>query len=189
MSNIYAALMAAQAEFRPALKSATNPHFKSKYADLESVLDAVEEPLRKQGVVITSRTSFSTEDGFWCLDTVLHHVESETELVLAVPLLNAKGDMQGLGSAITYARRYGLMSVCGIAPEDDDGNAASKAVDDPHAAKARQLLPRLLDALSDGDNDWIVQHILNEVPAVKSRLMEKLDKQQIAYLKELAGSV
>lgn len=186
MSNIYAALMAAQAEFRPALKSATNPHFNKKYADLESVLDAVEEPLRKQGVLITSRTIVSTE-GSWCLETVVHHVESATELSFVVPLLNTKGDMQGLGSAITYARRYGLMSVCGISPEDDDGNKAVEKPNDPHAAKARQLLPRLLDALTDGDNDWIVQHILSEVPAVKSRLMEKLDKQQIAYLRELAG--
>lgn len=184
MSSIYAALMAAQAEFRPALKSAVNPHFKSKYADLEAVLDAVEEPLRKQGVVITAKM-VRFEDG-WGLETVLYHVESQTEVSFVVPLINAKNDMQGLGSAITYARRYGLMAICGIAPEDDDGNAATRKVD-PHVAKAQSLLPKLVEALESGDDGWIKDHVLSESPAVRAHLAKALSPTQIAKLREIHG--
>jgi len=98
--NIASALAAAQSEMGKALKSSQNPHFKSKYADLASVVDG-------RAVV-----------------TKFIHSSGET-LECAVPLIIGKHDMQGLGSAITYARRYGLMGLAGIAPEDDDGNAAA----------------------------------------------------------------
>lgn len=123
-SSIYAALAAAQLEMGPALKSSENPHFRSKYADLGAVMDACLPALNRNGIAVFQ--PLHDEDGNRYVKTVLAHTSGET-LECRVPLIVSKNDMQGYGSAVTYARRYGLMSMAGIAPEDDDGNAAAKA--------------------------------------------------------------
>ena len=122
--SIYAALAAAQAAMGPALKDSINPAFKSKYADLSSVVDACLPALNANGIAVFQPTC-ETESGRY-VRTVLAHISGET-IECLVPLIVAKNDMQGYGSAVTYARRYGLMCMAGIAPEDDDGNAAAKA--------------------------------------------------------------
>lgn len=122
--NIASALAAAQMQMGKALKQANNPHFKSKYADLASVIDACLGALNANGIAVIQPLS-ETEFGRF-VTTVFIHGSGE-KLECPVPLILGKNDMQGLGSAITYARRYGLMSLAGIAPEDDDGNAASAA--------------------------------------------------------------
>ena len=104
-----------------ALKDSDNPHFKSKYADLAAVMDACLPALNRHGIAVVQ--PFVSSDFGNAVKTVLIHESGET-LECAVPLIVGKNDMQGLGSAITYARRYGLMAMAGIAPEDDDGNAA-----------------------------------------------------------------
>jgi hypothetical protein len=123
---IAAAFVKAQAEFGPALKTSTNPHFKSKYAGLEECVEAVSPALHKNGIAIIQRTQLC-ENGI-IVETVLVHTSGETLSggLLHVPA--SKNDPQGYGSALTYARRYSLMATCGIAAEDDDGNAASKPV-------------------------------------------------------------
>lgn len=130
--NIYTALAAAQAEMGKALKQSTNPHFRSKYADLTSVVDACLPALNKHGISVI-QPMVENEFGRG-VKTVFLHGSGET-LETTVPLILGKQDMQGLGSAITYARRYGLMCLAGIAPEDDDGNAAVTAVE---TAKPRE---------------------------------------------------
>lgn len=130
--NIYAALAAAQMQMGKALKDVRNDHFKSKYADLSNVMDACLPALNANGIAVYQPTI--DEDGQRYVKTVLAHVSGET-LECRVPLIVNKNDMQGYGSAVTYARRYGLMGMAGIAPEDDDGNAAAKApppVEQPH---------------------------------------------------------
>ena len=122
--SIYAALAAAQTTMGPALKDSSNPAFKSKYADLASVMAACLPALNAHGIAVFQPTD--EENGQRYVKTVLAHESGET-LECRVPLIVAKNDMQGYGSAVTYARRYGLMSMAGIAPEDDDGNAAAKA--------------------------------------------------------------
>lgn len=120
--NIASALAAAQSEMGKALKQSSNPHFKSKYADLASVVDACLPALNANGIAVVQPM---TENEFGrAVVTKFIHSSGET-LECAVPLILGKNDMQGLGSAITYARRYGLMGLAGIAPEDDDGNAAA----------------------------------------------------------------
>ena len=122
--HISAALVKAQKAFGPALKTSQNPHFKSRYADLSACVEAVVEALNDNGIALTQRTEPS-ERGV-VVETVLIH-ESGEELSfgkLFVPC--NKNDAQGYGSAITYARRYHLQTALGIAPEDDDGNAASQ---------------------------------------------------------------
>ena len=124
MKNIASAFVKAQQAFQPALKTATNPHFRSKYADLSACVEAVIDALNANGIALMQHSSES-ESGV-VVETVFLH-ESGEELrsgKLHVPA--AKNDPQGYGSALTYARRYSLMAACGIAPEDDDGNAASK---------------------------------------------------------------
>lgn len=125
-ASIAAALAAAQASMGRAKKSADNPHFRSKYADLASVMEACMPALTGNGIAVTQPVR--REDGEMVLYTVLHHADSgETLDDGGLPLIVNKRDMQGLGSALTYARRYGLMAMAGIAPEDDDGNAAAAA--------------------------------------------------------------
>jgi hypothetical protein len=123
-ASIAAALAAAQAEMGKALKSASNPHFKTKYADLSSVCEACMPALTKHGIAVIQPTVHD-ETGRY-VETVLLHSSGES-LTCKVPLIVSKNDMQGYGSAVTYARRYGLMCMAGIAPEDDDGNAAAAA--------------------------------------------------------------
>ena len=117
------ALCKAQAAMPPAIKDSTNPAFKSKYADLSSVQTACFPPFHSNGFAFMHRTA-RDESGLSLVTMLLH--ESGAIFECAVPLLVAKGDMQGMGSAITYARRYGIMCLSGVAPEDDDGNAAAK---------------------------------------------------------------
>lgn len=121
--NVYAALAAAQMEMGKAIKDAENPHFRSRYADLSSVVDAVRPALNAHGIAFF-HVPQQNEFGH-AMDTILYHGDSETEIKATVPLILGKQDMQGYKSATTYAKRIGLESVTGIAPDDDDdGNAA-----------------------------------------------------------------
>lgn len=133
--NIAAALAAAQAQMGKALKSAQNPHFKSKYADLASVVDACMPALNANGIAVVQPMA-ETDLGRSVVTKFIH--EGGDVLECSIPLIVGKNDMQGLGSAITYARRYGLMALAGIAPEDDDGNAAAKAA--PRTISADQFI-------------------------------------------------
>lgn len=124
MKQIAAALVKAQKAFGPALKTHTNPAFRTKYADLSACVEAVIDALNNNGIALIQKTH--RDDSGVTVETVFVH-ESGEEIssgVLHVPA--SKQDPQGYGSALTYARRYSLMAACGIAPEDDDGNAASK---------------------------------------------------------------
>jgi hypothetical protein len=122
IKEIAAALVKAQASIKGALKDSTNPHFRSKYADLSSVVEAVKEPLLKQG--ITFLQGVHDAEGGVAIETVLLHSSGEwISSTLRIPA--TKNDAQGFGSAITYGRRYGLQSMCGVPAEDDDGNAAT----------------------------------------------------------------
>lgn len=122
--GIFHALAAAQAQMGKAIKDSTNPAFRSKYADLASVMDACLPALNANGVAVYQPTIDDDTGRF--VETILAHESGET-IRCRVPLIVQKNDMQGYGSAVTYARRYGLMCMAGIAPEDDDGNAAAKA--------------------------------------------------------------
>lgn len=141
MKGIATALAKAQANMGKALKQANNPHFRSKYADLGNVMDACLPALNEAGIAVVQPTG-EDEHGRY-VETRLIHGESGESLSCRVPLIVSKNDMQGYGSAVTYARRYGLMAMAGIAPEDDDGHAASKA---PPKQEQRQQKPQEPDA-------------------------------------------
>lgn len=124
MKEIAAAFIKAKKAFGPALKDKTNPAFRSKYADLGACIDAVDDALLNNGIALYQETS-ETESGV-TVETILLHESGESIRCGKLHVPASKQDPQGYGSALTYARRYSLMTACGIAPEDDDGNLASK---------------------------------------------------------------
>lgn len=117
------ALCKAQTEMGKALKKAANPHLKSKYADLGSVMEACLPALHDNGFAVV-QPSGADERGPY-VETVLLH-ESGESFASRIYLVLGKQDMQAVGSAQTYARRYGLLGMAGIAPEDDDGEATKR---------------------------------------------------------------
>ena len=137
MSDAIKALVKAQKSMGAVLKNASNPHLKSKYADLGSVLDACQSALHDNGFAVMQPCGKDQEGAY--VETVLAH-ESGESFASRVYLVIGKQDMQGVGSAITYARRYGLLGMAGLAPEDDDGNAAAKAA--PTATEAKRTDPK-----------------------------------------------
>lgn len=137
MKTIAAAFVAAQKDFNPAIKDATNPHFRSKYADLAACVNAVIDALNKNGIGLVQKTH-ECDTGV-IVETVFVHESGETMDCGRLHVPAGKHDPQGYGAALTYARRYSLMSACGIAPEDDDGNAASKPVTAEQAANIQAL--------------------------------------------------
>ena len=153
MNELTAALAKAQSEMTAAALDAMNPAFKkadgkaSRYATLASVIDAVRGPLTKHGIAFVQRVE-QTSDGIG-VETVFHgHGASLATGLVVVPV--EKRTAQGMGSALSYARRYSLMLACGIgaADEDDDGAAAeSSAPGKPATIKPDQLQP-LQDAIT-----------------------------------------
>lgn len=121
LKELATALAKAQAEIENAHKTSNNPHFKSKYADLAEVINTVRPVFSAHGLSVTQMPSF--EAGIASVETLLLHASGEwISSVSSAPV--SKQDAQGVGSAITYLRRYSLAAIAGVAQEDDDGNAA-----------------------------------------------------------------
>ncbi len=137
------ALSKAQAEIRGAIKDTANPFFKSKYADLSSVWEACREQLTKNGLSVVQTNKAG--DGRVIVETILMHTSGEW-ISGELDMKPVKDDPQGIGSAITYARRYALAAIVGVAPEDDDGNAASGKVK-PAQVEADPVAKQKLEAV------------------------------------------
>lgn len=148
--NVYIALAAAQAAMGPVTKGATNPHFKSKYADLADVMQVAIPALTANG--IATWHSIVSADGKSHMRTTLSHGESDTHMNCDVELIVAKHDMQGIKSATTYAKRIGIESLTGIAPEDDDGNAAAKAAPKDEPKPDTEAVQKAAEYLSEADS-------------------------------------
>jgi len=125
MKQIATALVKAQKAFGPALKTSTNPHFKSRYADLSACVEAVIDALNDHGIFLLQK-NHDCQDGVM-VETVFVHESGEFLECGIVHFPAVKHDPQGYASALTYARRYSLMAACGIAPEDDDGNRSTQS--------------------------------------------------------------
>jgi hypothetical protein len=145
MKLISTALVNAQKQFAPALKTATNPHFRTKYADLAACIEAVVDALNANGIALIQK-SHPSDNGI-AIETIFVHESGETMSGGVLNLPASKQDPQGYGSAMTYARRYSLMAACGIAPEDDDGHAASRTAPKPvpRSTKGKEELEAALD--------------------------------------------
>ena len=124
---ISAALVAMQAESKHANYDSKNPHYKSKYASLAEVIDTVRPVLAKHGLAVLQLPGFRPDVGHVMCTRIVH--TSGQWIEEEMKLNPTKEDPQGLGSSITYSRRYSLPGVCLIASEeDDDGNEASRPV-------------------------------------------------------------
>lgn len=145
---IAGALAKAQGEMDGARKDSTNPHFKSQYADLASVWDACRAPLSKHGLSVLQPVS--ADGAKVTVTTILAHSSGEW-LEESLTMTAQQNTPQGVGSAITYGRRYGLASMVGIAPEDDDGNAASGK---PSLQQETSASPQPRQK-PDGYDDWL----------------------------------
>lgn len=126
MTGLFAAMAAAFPEIEGAVKDSNNPHFKSKYADLSSVVEAIKPALAKHKLFFVQMTH--DQQGGVCVETIVGHESGEQFSFGKLFVPAGKNDAQGYGSALTYARRYSLMTAFGVCPEDDDGNAAAKSV-------------------------------------------------------------
>lgn len=177
------ALIKAQTEMGKALKDAKNPFFKSTYADLTSVMAAVMPALSANGFAMIQPDGMDDRGTF--VETVFMH-ESGEKFSTRIYLTIGKADMQGYGSAQTYARRYGLMGLAGIAPEDDDGNHASQSPKQkgPSADEIKAAIAAIdvLGSMDELQNHWVMLsknfHAIaahSDVIAAKDKMKSKLD--------------
>ena len=130
------AIALSQLHVENAMKSSTNPHFKSKYADLAEILNTVRPVFSANGIAIVQTPTF--ESGVASVATMLCHESGEfIRSICSSPV--SKQDAQGIGSALTYLRRYSLAAMCGIAQEDDDGQHAVQEPQTQRQAPSRKL--------------------------------------------------
>lgn len=150
MNELAKSLVKAQAEMSHAAKDSKNPHFKSAYSSLASVIDAVRPALSSNGLAFVQK--LHTADGGVAVETVLIH-ESGQEMSCGTLFIPAsKQDAQGYGSAISYAKRYSLQSALGIASEDDDGQSAVKSapkpIEKPKSIELDNVVAQMASAVS-----------------------------------------
>jgi hypothetical protein len=184
ISALAASLAAAQSEIENATKGSINPHFKSRYADLAEVINTVRPVFSKHGLSIIQIPSFA--DGLASVETVLLHKTGEwISGVCFAPV--GKNDAQGVGSALTYLRRYSAAAFAFVAQEDDDGNAAAVTpkVPAPMASDADQSV--IADLILATETDAakfcgffgiksLTQLPAEQVAKAKSMLESKLEK-------------
>jgi hypothetical protein len=143
------------AQIEGAVKGKTNPAFRSKYADLAAVVDAIKPALAEHGLFFRQITH--PADHGVCIETVIHHASGESLACGPLFVPASKQDAQGFGSAMTYARRYSLMAAFGVPAEDDDANAAvaSKPAAKPAERANEQEAALILDSLREAAVDGL----------------------------------
>ena len=161
IASLAKALSAAQGEVEGAVKGKANPAFRSKYADLAAVWDACREALTKHGLAVVQSPG-PCADGRMEMTTMLAHASGEwMRGTLTIPL--GKADAHGYGSAVTYSRRFALAAFVGVAPEDDDGNAAAASAPRVQRAAPAEMpsggRKSSAQAKRDGDHERIIGEI------------------------------
>ena len=183
MSNTeaVAAFIKAQAEMGKAVKKTDNPYHDSKYADLETVLDAVTEPFNRNGFALM-QVGGADETGKFVLTKLIHtsgtSFESKVYLIDQIPDKKNKTvwplDMQQMGSAITYAKRFGVQALTGLATEDDDGNSTMR-----HNVVPKPLPPKPQPKKPDteAEHDAAVREEQNTAPSTPQELKEIIENK------------
>jgi hypothetical protein len=204
INEIAAALSKAQGLIQGAVKGNVNPHFRSKYADLASVWDAIREPFSVNGLSVVQ--GLTSGDSCIHCETLLMHVSGQwISETLSIPA--DKNNAHGFGSAATYARRFGLQAIAGIAPVDDDGNAASGKVETiadayteaqpkrinplENAMEGEEpLSPEVMDVLKELTMDLVdlIEVKKEDTKAFQKFIEANLDNSQKMVLWQLMGS-
>lgn len=176
--NVYMALAAAQANMGTVVKGATNPAFKSKYADLADVVAVVVPALSAQGVALYH--AMMRDDAGLSMRTTISHGPSDTHIHCDVPLIVDRQNMQGMKSAVTYAKRIGVESLTGIAPEDDDGNAAAASAPTKAEPKRQEHQPDAIpaEAINIACNSLRNAETLDQLAAIWSGLPRNIQAHQ-----------
>jgi len=172
INELATALAKAQGSITNATKSSANPFFKSKYADLAEVINTVKPVFSEHGLSVTQLPAY--ENGLVSVETVLMHSSGQwLSSTISSPV--AKQDAQGVGSTITYCRRYGLAAVAGIAQEDDDGNSS---VGKPPAKAVVATEKNLADI-----REKLAQTDISEVDLCRKVRIEKLEDLELSRVK------
>jgi len=184
IKELAAALSKAQGQMKDAIKDSDNPFFKSKYADLSSVWDACRKALSDNGLSVIQNPLMAKvgETESFCLETTLFH-ESGEYMSGLYPIKPVKDDPQGHGSAITYARRYALAGIVGVAQADDDGNNGAH----PEITKQviNDVIRKSLKAIDDKNKDDL-DDVWSKFDADEQAfLWGKFDAKQRAAMKKL----
>lgn len=177
MKELYSAFVKAQAQISKAHKDSTNPHFKSKYADLESVIDAVKPALIANGLAFIQK--FHDCDDGVKIETVIIHESGHSMSCGILHIPANKKDAQGFGSAASYAKRYSLQSAFGVAASDDDGNLAVKSI-----APIKVSLD-----LEQVDSEMMACKTEAELQAVAKRYWAAADAGERAHIKAIGASM
>lgn len=181
ITKLMGALLKVQGQVDGVAKTKKNPHFGSKYATLESVVDTLREPCQEAGLVIVQAPGECIE-GTIAITTMVSHAESGEWLRSTTQLPLAKPDPQGAGSAITYGLRYSLMALFVLPPvEDDDGNAASqRPVQRQDSRPAPSPAPRQEARPAQADAEWA---------AIKTQMLKDIEgRATMVALDKMTGS-
>lgn len=175
-------------------KDSDNPFFKSKYADLATILDAIEKDMASFGLLLSSRTELI--EGVLYTRTYVMHKDSQEVMESIFPVFGSKP--QEVGSSITYARRYNIQSLMNLAAEDDDGNAANKTkpIKAESAAsvirKSKEVTDKLAKAESPSkfwdDNTALINEYLNfEEPEAAMRTLLEIATKRVQAIIEASN--
>jgi hypothetical protein len=163
IKELVSALAKAQGEMKPAIFNRVNPHYKTRYADFTSCMDACRVPLSQNGLAVIQTPQ--TIEGKLVLITMLAHVSGQW-MTAEFPILSQKMDSQGIGSAMTYAKRYSLCGMVGIVADeegDDDGNASiGKPTPEPEETleEKESLLQKYCASVPDLDPGLVKEYLL-----------------------------
>lgn len=206
INDLVAALASAQGLIHNAAKGQDNPFFRSKYADLAAVWDVIRQPLSSHGLSVVQVPS-TTGQGVVSVETMLAHTSGQwiKSRLVVVPGYTDKEDNfhrlfdpQAVGSAITYARRYALQSIVGVAPEDDDGNRASgrgrETADDRRQAKreaaAEEHSGKIAGEIPPDPDTWrsVKNHIGKKNGPIYGKTLGELPESSLQWLHDQLAS-
>lgn len=189
IKEITKALVAAQMQMDAAIKDATNPHYKSSYADLASNIEAALPALNKNGIAVTQGVRWNDLSNGYEMITKLEHVSGEWK-ESAWPLVTDKPGAQGMGSGGKYARRYGLGAAVCIKETDDDGEGATDRVS--AAPKAKEAINPPIPGADTNKKTKVTEKDVLELYALckqkgwtQENLKDYLFKAAISGVKEL----
>jgi len=170
INELATALAKAQGQMQHAIKDSINPHFKSKYADLASVIDAIRIPLSENGLSFVQPVRI--ENGVNILDTILFHTSGQwikSSVAVNVDGVN-RNAIQAFGSTLSYLRRYSLSSLIGVSQDDDDGNSATQAT----VTNRVQAPEKVVQYINEAQIKWIEEGFESLGEDVQKKVMERL---------------
>jgi hypothetical protein len=188
IKELYAALSKAQGQMEAASKDSKNPAFNSRYADLAAVWDAVREPLSKNGLAVIQHPVDAGDKRIGLVTILTHESGQSVRFEYSMPI-GDRVTAQAVGSAITYARRYSLMAVCGIAPDDDDGNAASGKTTPSQSATGQsaaqpldsaKVVAKFSDAKTEAERSKVREAVTASGAPNRADILKKLDAVIVA---------